>query len=154
MIHSPAIVAAHALLKKGREILFVERSGSKYWAGYYSVVAGHLEQGETVLSCVRREVFEEIGIELSEEEVSLVHIMHRAASDGQRLDFFFEASLDTSSVIKPDQREIASYYFGQLTDVESRVVPYVQKAISYVECGVKYSWFTDVFFPEHRHHAK
>jgi 8-oxo-dGTP pyrophosphatase MutT (NUDIX family) len=144
------IIAVHALLKMDNKLLFVERRGSRYWDGYYSVVAGHLENNETILSCLRREVFEEIGIELPEQTVSLVHIMNRAASDGPRLDFFFEAPVNSGATLQLDPREIASQYIGQLNDIESRVVPYVRKAIEYVNQGVKYSWFTDVLFPEHQ----
>lgn len=56
---SPAIIVA---ITRGREILLAK--GSRFPLGFYSVLAGFVEPGETFEECVQREVREEVGIEV------------------------------------------------------------------------------------------
>jgi NAD+ diphosphatase len=58
---SPAIIVA---IVKGSEILLARSPGFKY--DFYSVLAGFVEPGETFEQCVRREVREEVGIEVAD----------------------------------------------------------------------------------------
>jgi len=46
----------------GREILLAR--GPRHYPGFYSVLAGFVEPGETLETCVRREIREEVGIEV------------------------------------------------------------------------------------------
>ncbi len=56
---SPAIIVA---VIKGSEILLVR--SNRFHTGFYSVLAGFVEYGETLEQCVRREVKEEVGIDV------------------------------------------------------------------------------------------
>jgi NAD+ diphosphatase len=54
---SPAIIVA---VRKGDRLLLAQNK--RFRSGYYSVLAGFVEPGETLEECVRREVFEEVNI--------------------------------------------------------------------------------------------
>lgn len=54
---SPCIIVA---IRKGKEILLAQ--GKNSTSGFYSVLAGFVESGETLEQAVHREVFEEVGI--------------------------------------------------------------------------------------------
>jgi len=56
---SPAIIVA---VLKGKEILLAR--AHRFPPRLYSVIAGFVEPGETLEECVRREVKEEVGIEV------------------------------------------------------------------------------------------
>ncbi|MGC7872722.1 NAD(+) diphosphatase [Desulfosporosinus sp. SYSU MS00001] len=56
---SPAIIVA---IIKEHEILLAK--GSRFQGGFYSVLAGFVEPGETFEECVQREVGEEVGIKV------------------------------------------------------------------------------------------
>ena len=58
---APAIIVA---VVKGRELLLAH--SSRFPQGLYSVIAGFVEPGETFEECVRREVKEEVGIEVTD----------------------------------------------------------------------------------------
>lgn len=65
------------MLRRGR-VLLVER-GRKPLKGYWSLPGGVLETGETAEEGVRREVFEETGLEV--RPVSLVTVFERILRD-------------------------------------------------------------------------
>lgn len=54
--------AMMALIRRGRELLLAR--SPRYPEGFYSVLAGFAEPGETLEGCVRREVREEVGLEV------------------------------------------------------------------------------------------
>jgi NAD+ diphosphatase len=56
---SPAIIVA---VTRGPEILLAR--ARRFHADFYSVLAGFLEYGETLEQCVKREVREEVGIDV------------------------------------------------------------------------------------------
>ena len=58
---SPAMMA---LVTRGRDILLAR--AHRFAPGMYSALAGFVEPGETIEDCVRREVREEVGVEVGE----------------------------------------------------------------------------------------
>lgn len=57
---SPAIIVS---VTSGSRILLAR--SARYKPGRYSVIAGYIEPGETAEECVRREIYEEVGISVS-----------------------------------------------------------------------------------------
>lgn len=60
---SPAVIT---LVHRGREVLLARNRGFR--AGFYALVAGFVEAGETLEQAVHREVGEEVGVEVDELE--------------------------------------------------------------------------------------
>jgi len=60
---SPVVMV---LIRKGDEILLAR--GVNFPAGFYSALAGFVDPGETLEHCVKREVFEEVGLEVDNLE--------------------------------------------------------------------------------------
>jgi NAD+ diphosphatase len=58
---SPAMMA---LVTRGRELLLAR--AHRFPAGMYSALAGFVEPGETIEDCIRREVKEEVGVDVGE----------------------------------------------------------------------------------------
>ncbi|CAG0980167.1 NAD+ diphosphatase [Burkholderiales bacterium] len=57
---SPAMMA---LVTRGRELLLAR--SARFAPGMYSALAGFVEPGETIEDCIRREVREEVGVEIA-----------------------------------------------------------------------------------------
>ena len=81
---------AHLVLVRADRILLLRRRNTDYEDGKYSVIAGHMEDGETAREAICREAHEEAGIELAPDDLEFAHVVHRA-DRGQRVGFFFRA---------------------------------------------------------------
>lgn len=82
------ISAVHLLLIRDGKILLLRRMNTGFYDGSYSVIAGHLDGGETATSAMIREAKEESGITINSKSLKMVHVMHRKSSE-ERVDFFF-----------------------------------------------------------------
>lgn len=79
--------AVHLFFMQDNQLLLLRRANTGYRDGYYSVVAGHLEVGESVVQAAIREAHEEAGVVIQPDKVDVVQVMHRK-SDDERIDFF------------------------------------------------------------------
>lgn len=76
----------------------MRRANTGYQDGNYGLPAGHLEDNESLTEGLKREVKEEIGIDVGLEDFKLVEVIHRREND-IRLDFFFTVKKFSGEVI-------------------------------------------------------
>ena len=79
-------------------------------AGFAALPGGHLEKGEDVKECLKREIVEELGIE--PEIGRLLYINIFADGDNQPMEFFFEVTnvgdyLDTKALTGTHSHELS-----------------------------------------------
>jgi len=116
------IVDVHLLLLRGADLLLARRAGTGYADGLLNAPSGHLEDGEDVRSAMLREAREEIGLELTAEELEAVLVMqHRSPSGAARIGWFFAARLAGGAAepvnMEPDKcSELGWYPLDALPD--------------------------------------
>jgi ADP-ribose pyrophosphatase YjhB (NUDIX family) len=104
------IAAVHVFLIKDGQVLMLRRFNTGYEDGRYSVPAGHLDGGETVLAAAQREVLEECGVHIPLEHLTPAGVMHRQAED-ERVDFFLTARCWDGQIVnrEPDKCDDLSW---------------------------------------------
>src|SRR5437879_3261729 len=80
-LHPKYPVAVHVFVLRGEEILLLRRLNTGYEDAKLSVVAGHVEPGETVRQAAIRETREEVGLALSFDRMQVVGAMHRRSDE-------------------------------------------------------------------------
>jgi 8-oxo-dGTP pyrophosphatase MutT (NUDIX family) len=94
---------ATVAVKVGNHLLMGKRRDNEKW----TVPGGHANEGEDSLAAARRELMEETGIELTEEDVKPLGEMHKAADD---LEIYpYQAELNerpTTSMIEDPDGEV------------------------------------------------
>lgn len=134
-----SVVAVHLILIEGNQILLQRRYNTGYEDGNYSVVAGHLDGNESVLSAMKREALEEAGISISEEDLQIVHVMHRKAKDRESIDYFLTCKKYTGQIQIMEKDKCDELTFYELENLPNNVIPYVRKAIEYYQTGETFS---------------
>lgn len=135
------IAAVHILMLRGHQVLLVRRANTGYEDDNYSVVAGHLDGGEDVITASAREAFEEVGIHIQPAALRVIGVMHRNAEgphDDERVDFFAAATDWTGEPANCEPDKCHELRWADLEDLPINTVPYVRRAIDNYRHGV---WF-------------
>jgi len=134
------IASGYLMLIRGGKILLSRRFQTGYEDGKYSLPAGHIEDGETLTEGTRREIKEEIGIEINNSDIKLVHVMHRRSND-IRMDFFFttEKKNVLPKNLEPEKCDDLSWF--PITKLPENTIPYIRAAIESYRKKIFYSEF-------------
>ena len=133
-------VAVHLFFLRDQQVLLLRRFNTGYEDGNYSVVAGHVEAGETVTQAAVREASEEIGVLLTAHDIQIVHVMNRKSED-ERIDFFaairhWEGEISNH---EPDKCDALAWF--PLNALPGNLIPYVRCALENYHVGIYYSEF-------------
>jgi 8-oxo-dGTP diphosphatase len=136
------IPAVYLILRRGEEVLLLQRANTGYQDGKYGLVAGHLEGDELAASGIVREAKEEAGITVDLKDLKLVHVCHRLSrgEPGQeRLDLFFEATRWHGEITNMEPHKCGDLSWFSLHDLPSTVIPVVGMVLKAVAGGSAYS---------------
>ena len=100
-------VTVHLFFFRDHQILLLRRFNTGYRDGEYSVPAGHLDGGETVVAAAMREAEEEIGVRIEADDILFSSVMHRHEGD-ERVDFFVRVQNGLASHSTPSQINVAA----------------------------------------------
>lgn len=134
------IASGYAFFIKKNTILLSERKNTGYMDGWFSLPAGHIEDGESLTDGTLREIQEETGIFLQREDVQLVHVMHRKSND-IRMDFFFIVRAWSGEPKNMEQEKCAGLQWFPIQALPENTIPYIREAIKYYSESIFYSEF-------------
>jgi 8-oxo-dGTP diphosphatase len=125
---SGASVNVYLVLKKEGKILLSLRQNTGYCDGFYGLVAGHVEDGESAIAAMIREAEEEAGISILPKELALIHLMHRK-TDRFNVDMFFECSVWKGDFVNKEPLKCRQLDFYPANQLPENLIPYIQKAL-------------------------
>lgn len=136
-----SVVDVHVVFQNSHgERLFIKRANTGYKDGYYSLVAGHLEAGESIVECAIRESYEEAGVDIDASELSLRHVMRRDAEQN-RISFFFECCKWKGTLKNMEPEKCSGFLWVQGNKAPQPTVEYVAYAIERMDSGEMLSDF-------------
>jgi len=133
-------VAVHMFFLRDQQILLLRRFNTGYQDGKYSVVAGHLDAGETVIQAAIREAGEEAGVRLQPEDLRVAHVMNRKSED-ERIDFFIEVRKWEGEIVNAEPEKCDALAWFPLDSLPENMIPYVRAALQRCQQGQYYSEF-------------
>ena len=139
-MRSKFLVAVHLFFFRDQDILLLRRFNTGYEDGSYSVVAGHVDAGETVTQAAVREANEEVGVILDPAELQIVHVMNRKSED-ERIDFFIVVKQWVGEVTNNEPQKCDDLAWAAVDALPDNTIPYVKRAIENYQAGLYYSEF-------------
>jgi ADP-ribose pyrophosphatase YjhB (NUDIX family) len=120
--------------------LLLRRFNTGYADGQYSVPAGHLDGGETVIAAARREGQEETGVSIEAEDVVFSSVVHRKDGD-ERVDFFVHVREWQGEPANTEPDKCDELRWANVDELPDDVIPYVRKAIQNHRDGIRFLEF-------------
>lgn len=133
------ITAVHLILIENNKILLQRRYNTGYEDGNYSVVAGHVEENESVIEAMQREALEEIGIRINTDDLKIVHVMQRKAPDRESIEYFIVCQKYDGKIKIMEEKKCDEIKFFELHNLPKNTIPYIKKGIEYYLDGKSFS---------------
>jgi len=133
-------VTVHLFFFREHKILLLRRFNTGYGDGQYSVPAGHLDGGETVLAAAAREAEEEIGVRFEASDIQFSTVMHRIEDD-ERVDFFLHIRSWDGEPVNAEPDKCDELRWVDVNDLPENTIPYVRRAIQNHRTGIKFDEF-------------
>jgi 8-oxo-dGTP diphosphatase len=133
-----AFLACYLVLIRDGRIMLSRRANTGYQDGKYSMIAGHVEDRESVWEALIREAREEAGMSLSSNMLKMLHIGHRQDIDREYIDFYIAADTKEEPRNLEPQKCDELKWFG-LDSLPDGMVPYVRDAVENIKKGELYS---------------
>ncbi len=141
--HSKYPLAIHIFFILKQKVLLLRRYNTGYEDGRYSVVAGHVEYGESILSAAKREIKEEVGVDVEIEHLHICGSMHRK-SDDERLDYFAYVEKWNGNLNNVEPAKCDKLIWVDYNDLPSNTIPYIKRAIELtINSDFKNIWYEE-----------
>ena len=128
IIRSNFYIAVHVFVVKDEKVLLGKRQNTGWFDGFYDSIGGHLEAGEKLKTAAARELQEEAGLNVTENNLSLFHItQYTGAKDYIYFMFLADNWLGQPKLKEPDY--ISDLAFFPIRDLPDNITPYAKKAL-------------------------
>jgi ADP-ribose pyrophosphatase YjhB (NUDIX family) len=127
----------HLFFFREDKVLLIRRFNTGFADGQYSVPAGHLDGGETVIAAAAREGQEEVGVQIEAECIQFSQVMHRMEGD-ERVDFFVNISEWTGEPFNAEPEKCDELRWADLNDLPENTIPYIKRALHNHRKGIRF----------------
>jgi 8-oxo-dGTP pyrophosphatase MutT (NUDIX family) len=129
-----------AYLCVGDRVLLVRRCSQDFGRGLYSLVGGKVEQDETALQAIKREVREEIALDIPESAFELVHTLHRSGTETNLIILCFKVDISTMSApCNNEHDKHDDMRFFKINEIPKNIIPAHKQVIECINRHIPYS---------------
>lgn len=133
--------ASYLVLERGDKLLLMERKNTGFKDGKYSLVSGHVDEGENFRQAMIREAREEIGVEIEKEDLESVAVMHRNSGARIYVDVFFRTEDWSGEVENREPEKCADLSWFEKDKLPENTVDYIREVVENLERGLEYREF-------------
>jgi 8-oxo-dGTP pyrophosphatase MutT (NUDIX family) len=116
-------IAVFVLFRKGNQAAFLLRQNTGWMDGYYDVVAGKVEVGETYRQAAVREAKEETGVDIRPEDLTHRLTAHRKSGDMTWVDNVFEVRKWRGELYNAEPGKHSSLEWLDLDNLPDNIAP-------------------------------
>ena len=117
------------LFNNNSKIVLLKRTNTSYCNNMYTLPGGHLEIGETIIDGIKRELYEEIGVMFSNNELSLIKIINRKVNNENYIDFIFKGELKERQVINKEKNKCSEIIYRNIKNIPENSIPILKRIV-------------------------
>jgi mutator protein MutT len=120
-----------------KEILLQLRQNTGYMDNMYDFAcSGHVDKGESFSNALIREAKEEIGINITEEDLIFLAVNHDYQSDHVQVFFASKSYIGEPVVCEPE--ECGGLLWADIDELPQNIIPYVANVIEDIKLGIQF----------------
>jgi 8-oxo-dGTP diphosphatase len=132
--------AAHIILRKNGKVAFLLRQNTNWGDGYYGLISGKVDHGESFLTTAVREAKEEAGIVINRPDLKYVLTAHRK-SDELWVDVVFETDKWQGEAHNAEPDKHGELVWLDPADLPDNVVEPIRLYLDRIAAGQHYAEF-------------
>jgi ADP-ribose pyrophosphatase YjhB (NUDIX family) len=133
--------AVYLVFKKEDKILLLKRQNTGYMDGNYSMVAGHVDEGESYLDAAIHEAKEEAGVDIEKQDLSLVFLNHNTEKDRTTVSVYLEVKKYSGEIYNAEPDKCADLSWFEMDKLPENLTPHVRYAIEKMNLGINFGEF-------------
>lgn len=127
--------AVSILLRRGNTAAFVRRANTEWMNGYYGLLGGRVEEGESFTAAAVRELKEEAGIEVAKEALQHVITISRHDTDSDWITTFFEVHAWNGEPYNAEPHIHSSLEWFDLDNLPEDIIPTLRISLAALKAG-------------------
>lgn len=134
------------LLDDKNNVLLLKRTGTGWFDGYYSLVAGCVDGNETMRQALVREAYEEANIIIKPEWLTLGCVLHSHVPERriiEAVDFFFICQKWENTIQNNEPHKHSELAFYPLTHLPGPLLPFMEAGLKQAlanNCYAEFGW--------------
>lgn len=139
--HKVLLAMYLVLRREDGRVLLLRRANTGYMDGRLSMVAGHADGNEPADAALAREAREEAGVVIRQEDLRLVHVMHRLSEEGDHeyVDMYFEARRWQGEPAICEPEKCSELLWADPAHLPDDVIPIVRQALERIAAEEPFS---------------
>ena len=122
------------------EVLLQRRQGTKLWPGFLALPAGHIDGGENAYEALVREAKEELGIEVSVQDITDTFVVNRKnKSLPPYYDVYFEVSKYIGDIKINEPEKCSELVWCNPNNLPDDIIDFEKEAMENNANGIKFS---------------
>jgi len=138
-------IAVYLIGTRGKEVLLAKRKNTGHMDGCWSLVAGHVYEGESSTDALLREALEECGLTLKPDELQLMGAMHHCSPPYDYINFIFKVDLHAHAPENKEEHKCEVLAFHHIDALPSPIEPYIREIIT--QCMQHEVWVAEYGWP-------
>lgn len=133
------MVSVHIVFLKDSQILLLLRKNISS-DGLYGLVAGHVDEGETVTNAIIREAKEEVNVAIDSSDIEITTVCHSYNSKNNKefIQFYAICKKWHGEIKNNEPDKCGGVKFFPIDALPDNMVPYVKDGIAKVMAGIHY----------------
>jgi 8-oxo-dGTP diphosphatase len=128
------------ILQKNNQLLFLLRKNTPFFSDHYGLIGGKVEDNESITDALIRELYEEINITVTKDDMHFVHCLSFKNEHNKAiLAMVFTINHWHGDIINKEPDKCAELAWFASDNLPKNIIPRHSHIIHMIQCGVPYS---------------